>query len=136
MADLSVTESLVTPDNDSQTYRNYEVSEAITAGQAVAQDAAGLLIKAIADTADNADVIGIAMTSATGTGEYVTVAERGSIVTGATMVAGQYYVLSATAGGIAPFSDLTTGDFATYVFVAESTTTARILRYETGIQVA
>tara|TARA_R110002020_G_C16254037_1_gene770021 strand:+ start:1174 stop:1587 length:414 start_codon:yes stop_codon:yes gene_type:complete len=137
MANLSVTEALVTSDNSLQTYRSYETDVAITAGQVVAEDpATGNLILANATTSDLANMVGIALTSSTGAGKFIVVAERGLYVAGATLVAGTYYCVSATNGSLAPFSDLTTGQFATYAIVAETTTQARVLPYITEIAVA
>ncbi len=137
MADLTVTEALVTSNNTSQTYRSYETDVAITAGEVVAEDdTTGNLILAKADTEVNARMVGIALTSSVGAGGFIVVAERGLYVSGATMVAGTYYCVSGTDGKLAPFTDLTTGEYATYAIVAESTTEARVLPYATAIQVA
>ena len=136
MADLVVTEADVTSNNTTQTYRSYQAGEAITAGQVVRIDGAtGKLVKSQADTADNADILGIAITSAA-LDEYLVIAEGGSYITGATMVAGQYYVVSNTAGSLCLFSDLTTGQYATYAIYATTTTAATIRRLETGVAVA
>ena len=137
MADLVVTEALVTSNNTTQTYRSYETDVAVTAGELLAEDTTtGNLILAVADTEDNARLVGVALTSSTGAGEFVVVAERGTYVTGATMVAGTYYVLSATAGKIAPFPDLITGNITSYAIMATSTTQAQIVLYNTTIVVA
>ena len=40
---------------------------------------------------------------------------------GATLTAGQVYVVSTTAGGIAPYSDLASGDYVTILGVATTT---------------
>ena len=137
MADLTVTAANVTSNNTSQTYRSYETDVAITAGEAVAEDpSTGNLVLAKADTENNAQLVGIALTTSSGAGEYIVVAERGLYVSGASMVAGTYYVVSGNAGKLAPFGDLTTGEYVTYAVVAESTSTARILPYSTAITVA
>ena len=80
-------------------------------------------------------MLGIALSGA-GIDGYIVVAESSGYVSGATMVAGKYYVVSNTAGALAPFTDLTTGQFTTYAIYATSTTEAVIRRVATGIAVA
>ncbi len=136
MADLTITEANVTSSNASQTYRSYQCEVAITAGQVVRiNGTTGKLILAQADSAENADMLGIALSGA-GIDGYIVVAESSGYVSGATMVAGKYYVVSNTAGALAPFTDLTTGQFTTYAIYATSTTEAVIRRVATGIAVA
>lgn len=48
------------------------------------------------------------------------------------MTAGEFYGVSATAGGIAPLSDLTTSEYMTKMFVARSTTNAVVNILATG----
>ena len=136
MANLTVTAADVTSNNTTQSYRSYQAEEAITAGQAVRLNpTTGKLVLSQADTETNADFLGIALSSC-GVDEYLVVAEAGSYISGATMVAGQYYVLSNTAGGLCPFTDLTTGQYATYAIFATSTTEATIRKIKTGASVA
>lgn len=100
---------------------------AITAGQVVYKDAAdGDKIK-LADanlSADAARAIGIALHGAL-TGQPLAYQAAGEITPGGTLIVGSIYVLSGTAGGIAPAADNTTGFYTCVLGVAK---TAAILK--------
>ena len=98
----------------------------ITQGQALYYDAdAGKWKLADADAATAVErgsgKLGIALNGASD-GQPVAVHRGGNITLGGTLVAGTVYVLSATAGGICPQADLTTGDYVVVLGVATSTT--------------
>lgn len=136
MANLTITAANVTSNNDTLSYRSYQAGEAITAGQVVRVDGTtGKLVLSQADTADNSTILGIALTSC-GTDEYLVIADSGSYVSGATMVAGTFYVVSNTAGALCPFTDLTTGQYASYAIYATTTTEATIRKIKTNVAVA
>jgi hypothetical protein len=65
--------------------------------------------------------IGIALNGAS-VGQPVKVHKSGNLTLNAVLTAGQIYILSNTAGGIAPHSDLTTGWYPVVLGVALSTT--------------
>jgi hypothetical protein len=95
---------------------------AITQGQPVYIDAAtDTLFPADADVLASAAVVGIALNAAS-TGQPVTYQTSGPITIGATVVTGTAYYASTTAGGICLESDLASGDFATFLGFATSTT--------------
>jgi hypothetical protein len=97
---------------------------AITAGQVLYQDTAGLLWPAIcSSTAVKSVVVGVALSSAPGVGQPVVYLPSGGTLNfgGAVLVSGQTYVLSATSGNIAPIGDLMTGNYVTLLGVASST---------------
>ena len=133
MADLTVTEALVTSYNTTQNYRSYEAAEAITAGQLVYVNSAGLVALADAGAVASAELLGVALTGAAAINKFLVVAEQGLYVSGATMVAGTYYAASDTAGGIAPFADIASSSYVSLAILAESTTEARILVYNSGV---
>jgi hypothetical protein len=122
MANISITAASVLA-SASASKRTYTAGATITAGQPVYFDsAAGTVKLAGATTAPLAAVVGIAINGASA-GQPITVAATDADFTaGGTLVAGQIYVLSATAGSIAPVADLTTGNFRTVLGVAKSTT--------------
>ena len=137
MAELVITEADVTVDAGSQTYRSYETSEAITAGQLVYVNSDSKL--ALVDTTASASstVLGVALTSSSADGDFIVVAEQGEYVVGATVVAGTYYTASSvTPGSICELSDLVSNDYVSYCIVGTSTTTANIRIYNSGIQKA
>lgn len=124
MADITITAANVTIDSQ-PVYEDVVAGAAITAGQACYIDSSGLAQLSDANGAAALRTVrGIAMNSA-GTGQPVRLAKGTSIINiGATVVAGTIYVSSATAGGIAPAADITTGWYTTIIGVA--TTTGKI----------
>lgn len=125
MADLSITAANVLA-SISASRRTGTAGATITAGAALYRDAADGLLK-LADnngaTAALAAVEGIALNGAS-TGQPVAYAAADPDFTpGATLTAGEIYVLSATPGGIAPVADLAaSGAYRTVLGVAKSTT--------------
>lgn len=122
MADLTVTAANVAMGGADARVRPVQVGEAVSQGEPVYFDvstdkwylaeAGGVVAKSVAR--------GIVLTPAAADGQSVIVTE-GLVNIGATLSVGEVYVVSATAGGIAPIGDLTTGDFVTVLGVATST---------------
>ena len=84
------------------------------------------LWKGDADTAAQSLLAGIALHGALA-GQPLTYQTSGSITIGATMTVGQIYVLSSTAGGIAPVSDYTTGMYGCIIGQATTTTVLKMI---------
>lgn len=117
MADLSITAANVKQGANASRGTG-TAGATITAGQAVRRNAAGLVVLAQADEAATADADGIALNGAAN-GQPVAYHTGGGINMGATLVVGMVYAVSAAAaGGIAPITDLTAGDFVTVLGVA------------------
>lgn len=139
MADLSIT--AVRPTTTTRV-QNVAYGATIAAGDSLYLDTADDEYKlADADnsalTAGSADVA-IALTPGVDGGRGLVVKRGGGavILVGPTMTVGQEYVVSTTAGGIAPRSDLsTTNDYITYIGTASSATQLEIDLNATGIQV-
>lgn len=108
----------------------------IAAGQSVYRDSAGLFQLTDADTSVvTASGNGIAITPGVN-GGYGLIATGGSIVlVGTTMVVGETYLVSDTAGGIMPNADRDSGDFVTYLGNAASATQLDLVIKATGNQV-
>ena len=99
-----------------------QVGEAVTQGQPCYLNTSdGLYYKADSNaSATTAEATVIAMTPASSSG-YAIFAGPGMIVNlGATLTVGTTYVVSATAGGICPIADLTTGDYTCIIGTAET----------------
>jgi hypothetical protein len=121
MAVLTITAASVAKGARTNT-KNGTAGAAITQGQPVYLDAAtSTLFPADADVLASAAVVGIALNAAS-TGQPVTYQTSGPITIGATVVTGTAYYASTTAGGICLESDLASGDFATFLGFATSTT--------------
>jgi len=56
----------------------------------------------------------------------LTVAQYGNLTISAVMTVGEVYVVSATAGGIAPVGDLVTGNYVTVLGVATTTSNLQL----------
>ena len=128
MATLTVTASQVQPGSGVATKEGI-AGATITAGQTLYLDSATNTLKlADADsTAAIATVVGISLNGASA-GQPVEYQSVGSITigAGASMTVGEIYVLSDTAGGIAPEADISTSD--DYVSPLGVATSAAILK--------
>lgn len=123
-ADLTVTAANVAKSTGARTATG-EAGATITAGQALYIASDGQLELADADVLASAAAVGIALHGAS-TGQPITYQTGGRITIGATTTVGQVYVVSTTAGGIAPYADLGTGDFPTILGMAPTTATIDI----------
>jgi len=122
--DLSITSTSVVPGANA-VIRDAIAGAAITAGKVVYKSSTdGKIYLADCDSGTSAvrDAVGIAINTAA-TGSRVTyVIEDDDLTIGATVSNGTVYVLSATAGGIAPLADATTGWYPTVIAVGKSST--------------
>lgn len=121
MADLVITAASVISSGRKETGT---AGATVTAGQVVYLDSADNKFKLADNDSATAAVRaphGIALNGAA-TGQPLTVHTGGSIVIGATVAVGTVYMLSSTAGGIAPVADLGAGDYNSTIGVATSTT--------------
>lgn len=135
MSDLVVTASGVVPANVNTPILRGTVfpGETIAQGQAVYPDPnnAGQIRKAQSNNSTaSANFGGITLNGASG-GQPIAYTGPGDVTlpttgTGTTLVVGQVYVVSAAnAGGIAPLSDLASGNYVSVVGVATSTNNLR-----------
>lgn len=134
MADLSITAASVAKVSGNVFTDTSAV--AITAGQAIYKDTSGTSdVMRLADadaSATTAAVKGIAL-HACAAGQPITYQIDGDITIGATPTVGQVYVLSATAGGIAPVSDLTANWYTSIIGVGKSSTVLKLGLNPTGV---
>lgn len=134
MADLSITVASVVA-GASATQRNGIAAVTVTAGQVVYLDSATNTLK-LADndsaTAAARSPYGIALHGALA-GQPLAVLTQGAITIGATLIAGAVYILSSTAGGIAPSADFGSGDYNTIIGIANSTTVLDVKFHESGV---
>ena len=118
----------------SSTIQVVQYGATISAGQVVYLNTATNEYElADASAANTASVVGIAMTPGVD-GGYGAIVTSGSVVlVGGTVAAGQTFVVSATAGGIAPEADLGSGEYYSLVGVGEGSSTLKIDINATGI---
>lgn len=134
MADLTITPANVALAGSGASTQIVQAGEAVTQGEPLYKSAADdkyYLADANASSA-TADVLGIALTPAATDG-YLVMQKSGPINLGATLTANETYVVSATAGGIAPIGDLTTGDYTSIIGVANTTSKLTIDLHKTGV---
>ena len=121
MADLVITAASVKPVGSTAQTKLVQVGEAVAQGEAVFLDTSdNKHYKADADLSlMAAKAIGVSLTPAATDG-YCLVQIGGNVNLGATLVKGELYCVSATGGAIAPFADLVSGDWITFLGVASS----------------
>lgn len=134
MADIAVTAASVVTDANPVT-EDGTAGATITAGQLVYKDASDSNKWKLADTnlsAAAADSYGVALASAS-PGQPLRVQISGDYNAGATLTVGSVYVVSATAGGIAPVADLATGHFTKIWGVAKTAAIMAIINRGAGV---
>lgn len=111
-------------------------SESVTAGQTAYRDPTTKKFgKADANGASALrSVSGIFLNTA-GANQPVVVQTDGPITIGATVTVGEIYVSSATAGGIAPEADLTTGHYVSVLGIGISATQIDLKMHNSGVAV-
>lgn len=120
MADLSITAASVAAGDS---YVTCIAAAAVTAGQVVYKDPiTGKfgLADCNSGTVAARTPYGIALNSAPGAGQPLSVQPRGAITPGATLTPGEAYYLSANPGAICPVGDLTSGMYPTILGIAVS----------------
>jgi hypothetical protein len=134
MADLVITASSVVPGSGAKKTTG-TAGASITAGQVVYLDSSAGTYK-LADcnsgTTAALSPAGIALNGAA-SGQPITVLESGPVTIGATVTQGVGYYLSATAGGICPVADLTTGCHPVLLGFATSTSSITVDIQEAGV---
>jgi len=135
MADLSQTAANVVAD-PGFTSQSGTFGGAIDAGMPVYVDTADNKLKSADNNASalTATVLGLALNGGAN-GQPGVVITKGDINIGATLVVGETYVLSATAGKICPIGDLAAGNYVTVLGVAISTSKLRLAPIVSGAQV-
>lgn len=141
MADLTITAADVVKGGVGSipvTTENGIAGATVTAGQVVYEDATDnnkwkLADANVSDAAAN--VKGIALHAALA-GQPLQVIKGGPLTLGAILTAGHWYVLSATAGGIAPVADLASGHRSTLLGYAYSTSVLIVAPQVTGVTLA
>lgn len=137
MVDLTVTAANVVKGTDAVVQRGV-AGATITAGQPLYKDATASDTLKVADTdvsAAASRVVGIALHAAS-TGQPIEYQTDGEITIGATMTVGEIYVLSGTAGGIAPRADLATLDYTSIIGIAKTAAILSLKLHNLGVALA
>jgi len=139
MADITVTAASVAQSTNAQVNNSHNAGATITAGQSVYLSASNTWLLAQCDgTALEAGsgTFGIALHGSL-SGQPLAVQVAGTITIGGTVAAGTPYVISATAGGIAPFADLGSTNKVTFLGFASTTGAIDMsLKKYTGVAIA
>lgn len=131
--DISITAGNVAPDAGYQ-YLDTTAGATITAGQVCYIDTSNTAQKAITTSAITAAARGIALNGAS-SGQPLRLMTAGTITIGGTSVVGKIYIVSATAGGVAPVTDTATTQFVTVIGIGVSATKIAININASGVAV-
>lgn len=134
MAAISVTASSVAPGTNCATATG-TAGATITAGQPLWMDESASNVLKLADcdlSAAAATVVGISLHGAS-SGQPITYATSGFVTFNAVLTAGKAYVAGATAGEINPIADLTTNWRTSLLGIAHSTTSLKLVIYNSGV---
>lgn len=137
MADITITATSVAK-GTSAVIENKFAGATITAGQSLYLDSADGLVKlfdANSATAAARSLYGIALNGGS-TGQPIAVQRGGTITIGGTATAGVVYVGSATAGGICPAADLTTGHYTNIVGIGLGSSQIKLGLLDGGVAAA
>lgn len=134
MTDLSITAASVLAGSGAR-IEHGTAGTTITAGQVVylasATNRYGLA-DSNSGTAEVRAARGVALNGAAN-GQPLAIALAGPVTIGATMTAGVAYYLSDTAGGICPVADVGSGEYATILGIATSTTVLEVKIQASGV---
>jgi hypothetical protein len=134
MANLSITASSVGVNSQAVPTEVVQYGATVTQGQPLYPQSGKYYPTDANDTALKAKATRIALTPGS-TDEYGVVATPGADVDlGATLVVGETYVVSRTAGSICPIADLTTGDYVTHLGVASAANNLKFYPRAYGVQ--
>lgn len=126
-ADVSITAANVLPGANAVIQSN-TAGASITAGQLVYLDASTNTVK-LADTNNTiltAACYGVALNGAS-SGQPINIQTAGDYTLGGTITVGGIYIVSATAGAVAPVADLASGYYTTVWAIGKTTTVATII---------
>lgn len=124
----------VKPSTDAS--RSNEIAGAvILAGQVVYRDATDGSVKLASTASANASkALGVALNSAPTVGQPVVVQWSGVVSGTATLIVGEPYFVSDTAGSVGQATDVGLNDFVTFVGIALTATTLRLGILASGVQ--
>lgn len=134
MADLTLTAASVLPGTGA-TIKQVTSGATVAAGKTVVRDPATnkwVLSDSNHATAALRALDGIALNGASD-GQPMTVLTDGPITLGAVLTAGVAYYQSDTAGGICPVADVGSGETATLIGIATSTSSLTVSIQESGV---
>lgn len=137
MSDISITAANVKVGGSSAVVKRVQYGETITQGNALYLKSDGKWWKADCNLSVEASMSaggGEALTPGVAN-DYGYVVTEGLINIGATLTAGEIYVLSANAGGIAPEADLASGWNVVIVGVAKTTALLNVKNWYSGATV-
>lgn len=133
MVDITITAANVVQATAAKTIEG-TAGETITAGETLYLDTSVAKYKLADNDAATTDLVaGIALHSSV-VNQPIVVQTSGGIDLGATLTIGETYVLSTTAGGIAPIADLGSTEYVTILGVATAADNLLLAINNTGIQ--
>ena len=137
MADLTITVSNMVPATGYTAESAYLAGATITRGQSVYLSAVNTWLLADADAsalAAGSTAVGISLSDVVAT-QPMLVMQSGSLSFGAILTKGKIYCVSATAGGICPYADLTSAANVTILGIASSTSALTMRLWASSITI-
>lgn len=110
MADVTQTAANVRVNAAGSRKKEVQAGETVTPGMPLYENADGKYYKAAASSATLAASKGVCISYGDDT-DYIQIVEQGEMDMGGTLVLGEGYLVSSTAGGIMPLGDLSSGEF-------------------------
>jgi len=134
MADLVITAANVKLKGKGITPLIVQVGEVVTSGQGLYRKTSDSKYYKADNNVDAATALaeGVALSGASADG-YVMMIRSGPMDVGATLTKSETYIVSTTAGGIAPVADIASGNYLTYLGYASTTSTLEVDVNATGV---
>ena len=135
MVDISITNTAILNGGDIQWEAKGVAGATIAAGDVLYIDTANSNILKLAQndgTALEATIAGVALCDAVATQPVVYLKSGGTLTLNAVATAGETYIASNTAGGIAPVADIST-NIVSYLGYGSATTTIKLNIVNTGV---
>jgi hypothetical protein len=133
MADISPTAANVKVKSNTAQPLLGRVGEAVTQAQPCYLNTDGKYWKADADALATAAATVVALTPAATDGFALFAKAGATIDLGVTLTVGQIYVVSTNPGGIAPYSDLGSGDFVTIIGVPTAADSIQLIMHASPV---
>lgn len=130
MADVTQTAANVRVNAAGSRKKEVQAGETVSPGMPLYESSDGKYYKAAASSATLAAAKGICNGYADNN-DYVQIVQQGEMDMGGTLVLGEGYLVSSTAGGIMPLADLSTGEFPHLLGWATTAGNLRVINQET-----
>ena len=130
MADVTQTAANFRINASGSRKKEVQAGETVTPGMPLYENADGKYYKSAATSATLAASKGVCKDYGDAD-DYVDIVQQGELDMGGTLVLGEIYLVSSTAGGIMPSGDLTTGEFGHILGMASAAGNLKLINQST-----